>query len=162
MYKSKEYNTLRTVAEFTSGFGWIIVGGLFLIGLVVGANISAGGILAGILFGLLFGIIFGIPLVVGGQTVSVFLDQKELLEEILKAMKSSPTNIQNEDDNLSIEKQIEKLKQRAAFIPFDSAESRELRAEIERLEALEKIQQEWSGYSSKFLTFPLFLNPVLK
>jgi hypothetical protein len=36
MYQKKEYNTLRLFANFTSGFGWIIVGVLALIGLIVG------------------------------------------------------------------------------------------------------------------------------
>jgi len=135
MYQSKQYNTLRTVAEFTSGFGWIIVGGLFFLGLIIGANVSAGGILAGILLGLLFGIILGIPLVVGGQMVSVFLDQKELLEEILKATKNPGDNIQKaENNNVNIQERIDKLKQKAAFLQWDSAESRELRAELEKLE----------------------------
>jgi hypothetical protein len=143
MYRSKEYNTLRTVAEFTSGFGWVIVGGLFFIGLVVGANISAGGIFVGILFGLLFGIMFGIPLVVGGQTVSVFLDQKELLEEILKATKWPGEGNQNDVvDTENLHEQIKKLKQKAAFHPWDSAESREIKAELERLENSAKIQEE--------------------
>ena len=36
MYQKKDYNTLRLVANFTSGFGWIIVGILAVIGLIVG------------------------------------------------------------------------------------------------------------------------------
>ncbi len=47
MYQKKEYNTLRLVANFTSGISFIVM----------------------------------------GQLVSVFLDQKELLEEILGAVK---------------------------------------------------------------------------
>ena len=36
MYQKKEYSTLRLVANFTSGFGWVIVGILAIIGLIVG------------------------------------------------------------------------------------------------------------------------------
>lgn len=87
MYQKKEYHTLRLVANFTSGFGWIIVGVLALIGLIIGWK--SGGFLSGVLGGVMFGILFGIPFVVAGQMVSVFLDQKELLEEILDAQKKS-------------------------------------------------------------------------
>ena len=85
MYQKKEYTTLRTVSNITSGFGWVIVGILFLIGLIVGWN--SGGFFAGIFLGIIFGIILGIPFIVSGQMVSVFIDQKELLEEILDAVK---------------------------------------------------------------------------
>lgn len=85
MYQKKEYATLKTVSNLTAGFGWVIVGILFLIGLIVGWN--SGGFFAGIFSGILFGVILGIPFIVAGQMVSVFIDQKELLEEILEAVK---------------------------------------------------------------------------
>ena len=85
MYQKKEYNTLRLVANFTSGFGWIIVGILALIGLIVGWK--SGGFLVGVFGGAIFGIVFGIPFIVAGQMVSVFMDQKDLLEEISDSLK---------------------------------------------------------------------------
>jgi len=85
MYQKKEYATLRTVSNITSGFGWLIVGIFVLIGLLVGWK--SGGFFAGLLFGIFSGIAGGIPFVVCGQLVSVFLDQKELLEEIHSSLK---------------------------------------------------------------------------
>ena len=85
MYKKKEYKTLRLVSNVTSGFGWVIVALLFILGWVVGSQ-SVGG-LAGFFSGLVFGITAGIPIIVSGQLISVFMDQKELLEEILVAVK---------------------------------------------------------------------------
>jgi hypothetical protein len=85
MYQKKEYATLKTVSNLTAGFGWLIVGIFFLIGLIVGWK--SGGFVAGIFSGVLFGIVLGIPFIVWGQLVSVFIDQKELLEEILEAVK---------------------------------------------------------------------------
>ncbi|HDO25049.1 MAG TPA: hypothetical protein ENG95_00205 [Nitrospirae bacterium] len=87
MYQKKEYRTLRTVANFTSGFGWVIVSVLALIGLIVGWK--AGGFLSGVLSGVVFGVLLGIPFIVAGQITSVFLDQKELLEEIRDSLKKS-------------------------------------------------------------------------
>lgn len=90
MYQKKEYNTLRLVANFTSGFGWIIVGILALIGLIVGWKIGRNpvdSLLVGVLGGAIFGIVVGVPFIVAGQLVSVFMDQKDLLEEILNAIK---------------------------------------------------------------------------
>ena len=85
MYQKKEYATLRTVSNLTSGFGWIIVGIFFLAGLVIGWK--AGGLIEGIFSGAIAGIAVGIPLIVMGQMVAVFLDQKDLLELILEALK---------------------------------------------------------------------------
>jgi len=85
MYQKKEYATLKTVSNLTAGFGWVIVGIFFLIGLIVGWK--SGGFFTGIFSGVLFGIVLGIPFIVWGQLVSVFVDQKELLEEILEAVK---------------------------------------------------------------------------
>ena len=85
MYQKKEYNTLRLVANFTSGFGWIIVGILAIIGLIVGWK--SGGFLVGIIGGVFSGVLFGIPFIVMGQMVSVFMDQKDLLEEISDSLK---------------------------------------------------------------------------
>ncbi|MEK6656796.1 MAG: hypothetical protein AABY58_05080 [Nitrospirota bacterium] len=87
MYQKKEYNTLRLVANFTSGFGWVIVGILALIGLIVGWK--SGGFLIGVFGGAIFGIVVGVPFIVAGQMVSVFMDQKDLLEEILSALRKS-------------------------------------------------------------------------
>jgi len=87
MYRKKEYRTLRMVANFTSGFGWVIVGVLVLFGFVLGLETK--GFLAGLLMGIIMGVVIGIPFVVAGQTTSVFLDQKELLEEILDAVRKS-------------------------------------------------------------------------
>ena len=85
MYEKKEYATLKTVSHLTAGFGWLIVSIFFLIGLIVGWN--SGGFFAGIFSGLIVGIVLAIPFIVWGQLVSVFVDQKELLEEILEAVK---------------------------------------------------------------------------
>jgi len=85
MYERKEYATLKTVSNLTAGFGWLIVGIFFLIGLIVGWK--SGGFFTGIFSGILFGIVLGIPFIVWGQMISVFVDQKELLEEILGMMK---------------------------------------------------------------------------
>ena len=85
MYQKKDYNTLRLVANFTSGFGWIIVGILAVIGLIVGWK--SGGFLVGVFGGAVFGIVVGIPFIVAGQMVSVFMDQKDLLEEISDSLK---------------------------------------------------------------------------
>ena len=87
MYTKKEYTTLRLVANFTSGFGWIIVGVLALIGLIVGWK--SGGFLVGVFGGAVFGIVVGVPFIVAGQMVSVFMDQKDLLEEILNETKKA-------------------------------------------------------------------------
>jgi len=87
MYKEKEYNTLRMVSKITSGFGWIIAGIFALFGLITGW--SAGGFLAGIIGGIVCGVLLGVPFVIGGQMISVFLDQKELLADILETMKKS-------------------------------------------------------------------------
>ncbi|HDL15007.1 MAG TPA: hypothetical protein ENH28_02445 [Euryarchaeota archaeon] len=87
MYLKKEYRTLRTVANFTSGFGWVIVGVLALIGLIIGWQ--AGGFISGVLSGVIFGVLLGIPFIVAGQMISVFLDQKELLEDIRDSLKKS-------------------------------------------------------------------------
>ena len=84
MYQKKEYNTLRMVAKVTSGLGWVIVGLLALIGFATGW--AKHDFVTGVLVGIIFAVA-GIPLVVMGQMVSVFLDQKELLEEILGALK---------------------------------------------------------------------------
>lgn len=80
MYQRKDYQTLRAVASVTSGFGWLIVGVWVLLGLVIGWQTN--GFLVGLLLGVVLGIFGGIPFIVWGQLVSVFLDQKELLEEI--------------------------------------------------------------------------------
>jgi len=85
MYQKKEYTTLKTVSNITAGFGWVIVGVFFLIGLIVGWK--SGGFFAGIFSGILCGIVLGIPFIIWGQLVSVFVDQKELLEEILEVVK---------------------------------------------------------------------------
>jgi hypothetical protein len=73
------------VANFTSGFGWIIVGILALIGLIVGWK--SGGFLIGVFGGAVFGIVVGVPFIVAGQMVSVFMDQKYLLEDISDSLK---------------------------------------------------------------------------
>ncbi len=43
----------------------------------------------GVFGGAVFGIVFGVPFIVAGQMVSVFMDQKDLLEEILSALRKS-------------------------------------------------------------------------
>lgn len=48
---------------------------------------KAGGFITGVMGGIVLGVLLGIPFIVMGQMVSVFLDQKELLEEILGALK---------------------------------------------------------------------------
>ncbi|MEK6679426.1 MAG: hypothetical protein AABY39_08420 [Nitrospirota bacterium] len=73
------------MANFTSGFGWIIVGILALIGLIVGWK--SGGFLIGFFGGAIFGVVVGVPFIVAGQMVSVFMDQKDLLEEISDSLK---------------------------------------------------------------------------
>ncbi len=73
------------MANITSAFGWVIVGLFVLIGLIVGWK--SGGFLVGVFGGAVFGIVVGIPFIVAGQMVSVFMDQKDLLEEILGAIK---------------------------------------------------------------------------
>jgi hypothetical protein len=88
MYEKKDYRTLRTFARLTSGFGWAVAGIFFLIGFVGG--IQAQGVLTGILSGFLFGFGFGLAFILSGQVVSVFLDLKELLEEILAAQPQEP------------------------------------------------------------------------
>lgn len=80
MYQSKEYKTLRMVANITSGFGWVIVALLAVFGLIIGWQ--AGGFFSGVIMGIMSGVFIGIPFIVAGQMVSVFLDQKELLEDI--------------------------------------------------------------------------------
>ena len=96
MSQKKEYHTLRSVANFTSGFGWVIVGVVALIGLILGWKIGDSAmypyfyrLMLGILTGGVVGVLLGIPFVVSGQMVSVFLDQKELLEEIRDSLKKS-------------------------------------------------------------------------
>ncbi len=74
------------MANFTSGFGWVIVGLFVLVGLIVGWK--AGGFIAGVAGRIILGLA-GIPFIVMGQLVSVFLDQKELLEEILNETKKA-------------------------------------------------------------------------
>ena len=65
----------------------MIVGILALIGLIVGWK--SGGFLIGVFGGAIFGIVVGVPFIVAGQMVSVFMDQKDLLEEILSALRKS-------------------------------------------------------------------------
>lgn len=80
MHEVKEYKTLRTFANIASGFGWVIVGVLAFIGLIAGWQ--AAGFFMGLISGIMFGIFTGIPFILGGQMISVFLDQKELLADI--------------------------------------------------------------------------------
>lgn len=60
----------------------MVVAILFLIGLI--GSMETDGLLTGLLAGLLLGFVFGIGFVVYGQLVSVFLGQKEVLEELLE------------------------------------------------------------------------------
>lgn len=85
MAEKKEYPFLRTVADITGNYGRIIVGVLFVLGLLCGW--SKGGFVPGVMWGFVFGLFIGVPLVVLGQWVSVSLDQSELLEEIRDAVK---------------------------------------------------------------------------
>jgi hypothetical protein len=87
MYQKKEYRTLRAVANVTAGFGWLIVAGFFLVGFFFG--VTAGGFFSGIFLGIVLGAAFGLGFIVYGQLVSVFLDQKDLLEEILEEQRAS-------------------------------------------------------------------------
>ncbi|MBI5180386.1 MAG: hypothetical protein HZA05_03165, partial [Nitrospirae bacterium] len=48
---------------------------------------KSGGFLVGVLGGAAFGIAVGVPFIVAGQMVSVFMDQKDLLKEIMNALK---------------------------------------------------------------------------
>jgi uncharacterized membrane protein len=85
MAEKREYPFLRTVADITGNYGRIIVGVLFVLGLLCGW--SKGGFVPGVMWGLVFALFIGVPLVVLGQWVSVSLDQSELLEEIRDALK---------------------------------------------------------------------------
>jgi uncharacterized membrane protein len=85
MAEKREYPFLRTVADITGNYGRIIVGVLFVLGLLCGW--SKGGFVPGVMWGFVFGLFIGVPLVVLGQWVSVSLDQSELLEEIRDAVK---------------------------------------------------------------------------
>jgi hypothetical protein len=97
MAEKREYPFLRTVADITGNYGRIIVGVLFVLGLLCGW--SKGGFVPGVMWGFVFGLFIGVPLVlvfalfigvplvVLGQWVSVSLDQSELLEEIRDALK---------------------------------------------------------------------------
>lgn len=86
MYQKKEYRTLRTISNFISGLGWGIVGIFFFIGLAAGMAAGMGGFFGGILLGLILGACFGIPMIIMGQSASIFLDQKELLELIFEKL----------------------------------------------------------------------------
>ncbi len=85
MYQKKNYNTLRTLSNMISGFGWVIIIILFIAGWIGGGQQV--GVVGGFFAGLLTGLIIGIPLIALGQLISVFLDQKEIQEEILAAVK---------------------------------------------------------------------------
>jgi len=61
-----------------------VVGIFGLSGLIAGLQVH--GIVSGII-GILFGAMFGIPIIILGQLSAVFLDQKELLEDILSVIK---------------------------------------------------------------------------
>ena len=78
-------NSQHSVSNVAAGFGWLIVGVFFLTGLIYGWKL--GGFSTGIFFGIIFGVLLGIPFIVWGQLTSVFVDQKELLEEILDTVK---------------------------------------------------------------------------
>lgn len=86
MYQKKEYKTLRTISNFISGLGWGIVGIFFFVGLMAGMAAGMGGFIGGIIIGLILGASLGIPLIILGQSASVFLDQKELLELIHESL----------------------------------------------------------------------------
>ncbi len=85
MVEMNGYSMLRTVADVTGKYGRVIVGFVFALGLVCG--LRAGGLVPGLFWGFVFGIFVGVPLVVLGQWVAISLDQKELLEKILLALK---------------------------------------------------------------------------
>ncbi len=102
MYTKKEYKTLRTVSNFISGLGWGIVGIFFFIGLLTG--IGTGGFFRGIVIGALLAIAFGIPLIILGQSASVFLDQKELLELIHEALSTK------DQETLEVEPKVSEAK----------------------------------------------------
>ena len=80
MEKTPAYNTLRYFARFTSSFGWLIVGLWAAIGFVAGWQWS--GVLMGVLGGVTLGAALGLPFVLSGQLISVFINQKDLLEAI--------------------------------------------------------------------------------
>lgn len=94
MYQKKEYRTLRTFAQLTAGLGWVVVAVLFIVGFIAG--LKAEGLLAGLVAGAI-ATSAGLGLIVYGQLVSVFLDQKELLEEIAgsSSQGASPTSRTN-------------------------------------------------------------------
>jgi hypothetical protein len=88
-YERKEYKTLRVIATFTSAFGWGIVIFFAFVGLIMGVA-ALGGI--GIILGPLLGVFAGIPYVAIGQLIGVFMDQKEVLEEILNSLRAKASS----------------------------------------------------------------------
>ena len=90
MYQKKDYKTLRTLSNMISGFGWVIIIILFIAGWIGGGQQV--GVIGGFFAGLLSGLIIGIPLVALGQLISVFLDQKEVQEEILATINSKTSS----------------------------------------------------------------------
>lgn len=89
MYERKEYKTLRVIATFTSAFGWGIVGLFAFFGLIMGIAVLGGG---GIILGPLFGALIGLPYVATGQLIGVFMDQKEVLEQILNFLSTGASS----------------------------------------------------------------------
>jgi hypothetical protein len=77
-----------------------------------------------------------------GVSIQDYMRQQGLRENIIKQrmeyLRLTETNKTN------VQEEIKKLRQRAAFLPFDSVESREVRYEIERLESEAKMQEEFN------------------
>lgn len=84
MYERRDYKALRTFATLTAGFGWAVVAFMFVAGFLLGRE--AQGSLSGLVLGVVGAATFGLGFIVWGQMVSVFLDQKEILEEIHRTL----------------------------------------------------------------------------
>lgn len=86
IYQKNKYKMLRSASNFLVQLGWIVLIFLFVVGIIAGFQASGNPMV--ILMGGFLGLVIGIPIIVLGQIISVFLDQKELLEEIRDTLKS--------------------------------------------------------------------------
>ena len=98
MYQKKEYKTLRFIGQITSCFGWLFVVGAIIGGFTLGDMPKGPGVIVGALIGFLSGVLMGLPFIVMGQSASVFLDQKELLEDILEITKENTSKIPGKEN----------------------------------------------------------------
>ncbi len=88
MNDPKQYRVLMFFANLISGYGWLIVIVWFLLG--VGLGWSFFGPMVSILLGVVLGLFVGVPIIAGGQLLSVWLDQRNYLRDIANTLVQRP------------------------------------------------------------------------